>query len=104
MLYWCVVVSLLGVGHASLMSRIGLRLGSKAVHQHHNNHKARVPWAVRLNKEENGEEGFKSTRIRDYEEDEENRAPPYIGICYYNKLMALEAKEDLTRHNLVYKQ
>ena len=27
-----------------------------------------------------------------------------VGICYYNKLVALEAKEDLTRHNEVYKQ
>ena len=26
------------------------------------------------------------------------------GTCYYNKLVALEAKEDLTRHNEVYKQ
>ena len=27
-----------------------------------------------------------------------------VGICYYNKLVSLEAKEDLTRHNEVYKQ
>jgi hypothetical protein len=36
--------------------------------------------------------------------DDEARPPPCVGICYYNKLVALEAKEDLTRHNEVYKQ
>ena len=36
--------------------------------------------------------------------DDDGRPPPCVGICYYNKLMALEAKEDLTRHNMVYKQ
>ena len=35
--------------------------------------------------------------------DEEERPTACVGICYYNKLMALEAKEDLASHNLVYK-
>ena len=38
------------------------------------------------------------------DDDDEARPPPCVGICYYNKLVALEAKEDLTRHNGVYKQ
>ena len=38
------------------------------------------------------------------DDDDEVRPPPCVGICYYNKLVALEAKEDLTRHNEVYKQ
>merc|ERR1711874_638669 len=36
-------------------------------------------------------------------EEEESRPKACVGICYYNKLMALEAKEDLASHNLVYK-
>merc|ERR1711893_260716 len=35
--------------------------------------------------------------------EEEDRPTACVGICYYNKLMALEAKEDLASHNLVYK-
>ena len=35
--------------------------------------------------------------------DEEDRPTACVGICYYNKLMALEAKEDLANHNMVYK-
>lgn len=35
--------------------------------------------------------------------DEEERPTACVGICYYNKLMALEAKEDLANHNMVYK-
>ena len=35
--------------------------------------------------------------------EEESRPKACVGICYYNKLMALEAKEDLASHNLVYK-
>ena len=26
-----------------------------------------------------------------------------VGLCYYNKLKALEEKEDLTHHNFLYK-
>ena len=36
--------------------------------------------------------------------DEEERPTACVGICYYNKLMALEAKEDLANHNMVYKE
>ena len=36
--------------------------------------------------------------------DEEDRPQACVGICYYNKLQALEAKEDLANHNLVYKE
>ena len=35
--------------------------------------------------------------------EDEARPKACVGICYYNKLMALEAKEDLASHNLVYK-
>merc|ERR1719150_1832129 len=35
--------------------------------------------------------------------EDETRPKACVGICYYNKLMALEAKEDLASHNLVYK-
>ena len=41
-------------------------------------------------------------RVAEQEEGEGSKA--CVGICYYNKLVALEAKEDLTRHNEVYKQ
>ena len=36
-------------------------------------------------------------------DEDEARPKACVGICYYNKLMALEAKEDLASHNLVYK-
>ena len=38
------------------------------------------------------------------EQEEGEGSKACVGICYYNKLVALEAKEDLTRHNEVYKQ
>merc|ERR1712071_493002 len=48
---------------------------------------------------------WQDTRNRVEEDaDDDGRPPPCVGICYYNKLMALEAKEDLTKHNMVYKQ
>ena len=34
----------------------------------------------------------------------DGRPPPCIGICYYEKLKALEAREELTRHNEVLKE
>jgi hypothetical protein len=38
-------------------------------------------------------------------EDREGRPPPCVGICYYKKLQALQAKEDLlASHNYVLKQ
>jgi len=90
------------------MSRIGLRLG--AAHVHHQSaldHKPRQPWAVRnmkaemLANERKPWQPLKPRQIGNIEE--EDRPTACVGICYYNKLMALEAKEDLANHNLVYK-
>merc|ERR1719205_425250 len=95
--------------HGSLMNRIGLRLGGKPFHeQHGHGHRARVPWAVKQMREDLLTDQRKPWQdIRNMptpDGDDEVRPPPCVGICYYNKLVALEAKEDLTRHNDVYKQ
>merc|ERR1719474_1209729 len=37
-------------------------------------------------------------------ESNDGRPPPCIGICYYQKLQALQAREELTKHNQVLKQ
>eukprot|EP00090_Calanus_glacialis_P007915 TRINITY_DN16309_c0_g1_i3.p1 TRINITY_DN16309_c0_g1~~TRINITY_DN16309_c0_g1_i3.p1 ORF type:complete len:221 (-),score=61.10 TRINITY_DN16309_c0_g1_i3:63-671(-) len=105
------VIVLVGLGvntvHGSLMNRIGLRLGGKPFHEQHG-HRARVPWAVKQMREDlllDERKPWQDTRnIPNPDGDDEVRPPPCVGICYYNKLVALEAKEDLTRHNEVYKQ
>ena len=38
------------------------------------------------------------------DEDDAGRPPPCIGICYYEKLMALQAKEEMLKHNDVLKE
>ena len=47
---------LVGLGvntvQGSLMSRIGLRLGGKQVHEHGLEHRSRVPWAVKQMRED----------------------------------------------------
>merc|ERR1712038_1704634 len=102
------MLSLVPLSQCSLMSRIGLRLG--AAHGHHQSaldHKPRQPWAVRnmkaemLANERKPWQPLKTRQIGNIEE--EDRPTACVGICYYNKLMALEAKEDLANHNLVYK-
>merc|ERR1712038_1241421 len=102
------MLSLVPLSQCSLMSRIGLRLG--AAHGHHQSaldHKPRQPWAVRnmkaemLANERKPWQPLKPRQIGNIEE--EDRPTACVGICYYNKLMALEAKEDLANHNLVYK-
>merc|ERR1712130_1090647 len=87
------LLPLINISQASLMTRIGLRLGGKhnSVSHQVGTHRSRVPWAVRIQREEEQEEGGDGGKA-------------CVGICYYNKLVALEAKEDLTRHNEVYKQ
>jgi len=93
------------------MTRIGLRLGGKhnSVSHQVGTHRSRVPWAVRIQREEEQEEWGKKdkervrARVAEQEEGGEG-GKACVGICYYNKLVALEAKEDLTRHNEVYKQ
>ena len=115
---------LLHTAQSSLMSRIGLRLG--AAHAHNRgalDHKPRQPWAVKNMKEEmlaserKPWQPLKTSQIifsimifyrifigqQIGAIDEDERPQACVGICYYNKLMALEAKEDLTNHNLVYK-
>jgi len=71
-------------------------------------HRSRVPWAVKIQREEEQEEWGKKdkerVRARVAEQEEGEGSKACVGICYYNKLVALEAKEELTRHNEVYKQ
>merc|ERR1712029_729529 len=105
------VLLLLHTAQGSLMSRIGLRLGA-AHHAHHHSaleHKPRQPWAVRNMKAEmlaNERKPWQPPKPRQVPGnlDEEERPTACVGICYYNKLMALEAKEDLANHNMVYKE
>jgi len=91
------------------MSRIGLRLGAAHIHHHSAlDHKPRQPWAVRNMKEEmmaNERKPWQPPKPKQQlgTTDEEDRPTACVGICYYNKLMALEAKEDLANHNMVYK-
>jgi len=104
------ILSLVPLSQCSLMSRIGLRLG--AAHVHHQSaldHKPRQPWAVRNMKAEmlaNERKPWQPLNLKPRQIgniEEEDRPTACVGICYYNKLMALEAKEDLANHNLVYK-
>merc|ERR1712088_963037 len=92
----------------SLMSRIGLRLGAAHLKKSALDHKPWTPWAVRNMKEEmlaNERKPWQPPKQRRFSDsyEEESRPKACVGICYYNKLMALEAKEDLASHNLVYK-
>merc|ERR1711974_32419 len=104
------LLPLINISQASLMTRIGLRLGGKhnSVSHQVGTHRSRVPWAVRIQREEEQEEWGKKdkerVRARVAEQEEGEGSKACVGICYYNKLVALEAKEDLTRHNEVYKQ
>merc|ERR1712241_1074787 len=99
---------ILHTSQASLMSRIGLRLGAAHLKKSALDHKPRTPWAVRNMKEEmlaNERKPWQPPKQRQFSEsyEEESRPKACVGICYYTKLMALEAKEDLASHNLVYK-
>merc|ERR1711936_899903 len=104
------LLPLINISHASLMTRIGLRLGGKhsSVSHQVGTHRSRVPWAVKIQREEEQEEWGKKdkerVRARVAEQEEGDGSKACVGICYYNKLVALEAKEELTRHNEVYKQ
>merc|ERR1719167_2081136 len=104
------LLPLINISHASLMTRIGLRLGGKhsSVSHQVGTHRSRVPWAVKIQREEEQEEWGKKdkerVRARVAEQEEGEGGKACVGICYYNKLVALEAKEELTRHNEVYKQ
>merc|ERR1711997_268127 len=107
-LSWLLSLLLLQTAQGSLMSRIGLRLGAAHLKKSALDHKPRTPWAVRNMKEEmlaNERKPWQPPRQRQFSdnEEEESRPKACVGICYYNKLMALEAKEDLASHNLVYK-
>merc|ERR1711936_266348 len=91
-----------------LLSRIGLRLGAAHLKKSALDHKPRTPWAVKNMKEEmlaNERKPWQPPRQSQFSNSDEDEARPKacVGICYYNKLMALEAKEDLASHNLVYK-
>merc|ERR550517_1118455 len=104
------LLPLINISQASLMTRIGLRLGGKhsSVSHQVGTHRSRVPWAVKIQREEEQEEWGKKdkerVRARVAEQEEGEGSKACVGICYYNKLVALEAKEELTRHNEVYKQ
>merc|ERR1719219_1541691 len=104
------LLPLINISQASLMTRIGLRLGGKhsSVSHQVGTHRSRVPWAVKIQREEEQEEWGKKdkerVRARVAEQEEGEGGKAFVGICYYNKLVALEAKEELTRHNEVYKQ
>jgi len=105
---WLLSLLLLHTAQASLMSRIGLRLGAAHLKKSALEHKPRTPWAVRNMKEEllaNERKPWQPPKQRQFSDsyEEESRPKACVGICYYNKLMALEAKEDLASHNLVYK-
>merc|ERR1719273_2471164 len=105
---WLLSLLLLHTAGASLMSRIGLRLGAAHLKKSALEHKPRTPWAVRNMKEEllaNERKPWQPPRQRQFSDsyEEESRPKACVGICYYNKLMALEPKEDLASHNLVYK-
>merc|ERR1711971_615358 len=105
---WLLSLLLLHTAQASLMSRIGLRLGAAHLKKSALDHKPRTPWAVRNMKEEllaNERKPWQPPKQREFSDSYEEEARPKacVGICYYNKLMALEAKEDLASHNLVYK-
>merc|ERR1711997_303967 len=108
-LSWLLSLLLLQTAQGSLMSRIGLRLGAAHLKKSALDHKPRTPWAVRNMKEEmlaNERKPWQPPKQRQFSESLEDEARPKacVGICYYNKLMALEAKEDLASHNLVYKE
>merc|ERR1739846_182487 len=107
-LSWLLSLLLLQTSQGSLMSRIGLRLGAAHLKKSALDHKPRTPWAVRNMKEEmlaNERKPWQPPKQREFSDsyEEESRPKACVGICYYNKLMALEAKEDLASHNLVYK-
>merc|ERR1711879_159739 len=107
-LSWILSLLLLQTSQGSLMSRIGLRLGAAHLKKSALDHKPRTPWAVRNMKEEmlaNERKPWQPPKQRQFSDsyEEESRPKACVGICYYNKLMALEAKEDLASHNLVYK-
>lgn len=89
------------------MSRIGLRLGGKPAHESQIDHGRRVSWAVRelMEEQKRQQDTYTVTHAADPEEDREGRPPPCVGICYYKKLQALQAKEALlASHNYVVKQ
>merc|ERR1711997_894980 len=99
-LSWLLSLLLLQTSQGSLMSRIGLRLGAAHLKKSALDHKPRTPWAVRNMKEEmlaNERKPWQPPKQRQFSEsyEEESRPKACVGICYYNKLMALEAKEDL---------
>merc|ERR1712037_156608 len=57
---------LINISQASLMTRIGLRLGGKhsSVSHQVGTHRSRVPWAVRIQREEEQEEWGKKDKER----------------------------------------
>ncbi|XP_023321637.1 uncharacterized protein LOC111696293 isoform X2 [Eurytemora carolleeae] len=89
------------------MSRIGLRLGGTPAHESQLDHTRRIPWAVKemMEEEKRQQDTLPFLRRAGLDSAEaDGRPPPCIGICYYEKLKALEAREELTRHNEVLKE
>jgi len=102
-----VCVVLLACGHScngSLMSRIGLTLGGRPAHENQIDHTRRIPWAVKeMMEEEQAKQQLPFIKKADVAVDGD-RPPPCVGICYYHKLQALQAREEMTRHNQILKE
>jgi len=96
-------ISFIQSGSSSLMSRIGLTLGKRPAHLNQIDHTRRVPWVV---KEMLAEEKRKEDELPFIKRKALKRTgpPPCVGICYTQKLEALKAREELTRHNEVLKE
>jgi len=89
------------------MSRIGLTLGGRPAHLNQLDHTRRIPWAVQqvMDDERREKESLPFLHKPDVSSEEnEGRPPPCVGICYYQKLQALQEREKLLNHNDVLKE